>query len=81
MKTVQASDAKVHLLDLLDEVEEGHEILITRRGTPIATLSPLVEARRRRAQEAFARMDEIRKKTKPVSVEEILAWRHEGHRY
>lgn len=81
MKTVQASAAKTHLLSLLDEVERGAEIVITRHGKPIARLSPEVETRRQWHAEATATLADIRRHTKPVSVEEILAWKHEGHRY
>ncbi len=40
MQIVGVFEAKNHLTALLDEVEEGHEILITRRGKPIARLVP-----------------------------------------
>ncbi len=40
MQVVGVFEAKNHLTALLDEVEEGHEILITRRGKPIARLVP-----------------------------------------
>jgi prevent-host-death family protein len=38
MHTVGVFEAKNSLTALLDEVEEGHEILITRRGKPVARL-------------------------------------------
>ena len=40
MQVVGVFEAKNHLTALLDEVEEGHEVLITRRGKPIARLVP-----------------------------------------
>ncbi len=40
MHTVGVFEAKNSLTALLDEVEEGHEILITRRGKPVARLVP-----------------------------------------
>jgi prevent-host-death family protein len=33
-------EAKTHLSKLLAEVEQGHEVVITRAGTPIAKLVP-----------------------------------------
>jgi prevent-host-death family protein len=39
-RTVTATEAKAKLLALLDEVEKGEEIEITRRGRTIARLSP-----------------------------------------
>jgi len=38
MHTVGVFEAKNRLTALLDEVEEGGEVLITRRGKPIARL-------------------------------------------
>ncbi len=40
MHTVGVFEAKNRLTALLDEVEEGGEILITRRGKPVARLVP-----------------------------------------
>ncbi len=78
MRTVQASEAKTHLLSLLDEVERGETVVITRHGKRIARLSPEAEADRERVERAMKRILEIRKRTKPVSLEEILATRNEG---
>ena len=41
MHTVGVFEAKNRLTALLDEVEAGGEIIITRRGKPIARLGPL----------------------------------------
>ena len=38
MKQVGIFDAKTHLSSLVDEVEMGHEIVITRHGKPVAKL-------------------------------------------
>lgn len=43
MKTVGAYEAKTHLSRLLDEVEEGEDITITRYGQPVARLLPTRE--------------------------------------
>lgn len=39
-RTVSATEAKAKLLALLDEVESGEEIEITRHGRPVARLVP-----------------------------------------
>ncbi|MCU0887874.1 MAG: type II toxin-antitoxin system prevent-host-death family antitoxin [Rubritepida sp.] len=39
--------AKAHLSRLLDEVEAGGEVVITRRGKPVARLVPYAAAERR----------------------------------
>jgi len=41
MKTVGAFEAKTHLSRLLDKVEKGEKITITRRGAPVARLVPV----------------------------------------
>jgi prevent-host-death family protein len=41
MKTVGAFEAKTHLSTLLEQVERGEEITITRHGRPIARLVPV----------------------------------------
>jgi prevent-host-death family protein len=47
-REVQASEAKTHLPQLLDEVERGETIIITRHGRPIARIIP--EAHRRQQE-------------------------------
>ena len=60
MRTVGAYEAKTHLGQLLDEVERGERITITRHGQPVAILSPatarppLDPAERERILAAFA---------------------------
>ena len=40
MKHVGIFDAKTHLSSLIDEVEKGREVVITRHGKPVARLVP-----------------------------------------
>lgn len=40
MKTVAVYEAKANLSHLLDQVEAGEEIKITRRGVPVARIVP-----------------------------------------
>ena len=81
MREIQASDAKARLSQLLDEVERGETIVITRHGRAIARIIPEVDRRRREIEEALADIRELRKHTGEVSLDELLAWRHEGHKY
>jgi len=41
MRTVTLAEAKTHLSHLLDQVEAGQEVVITRRGQPIARITPV----------------------------------------
>ena len=38
MKSATIADAKAHLSSLIAEIEAGEEVVITRRGTPVARL-------------------------------------------
>jgi prevent-host-death family protein len=78
MQTIQASEAKTHFLRILDDVERGESIIITRHGKQVAHLIPPVEVDRERVQRAVQSILEIRKRTKPVSLQEILSARDEG---
>lgn len=42
METVGLAQAKARLGELLDKVETGEEVVITRRGKPVAHLSPVI---------------------------------------
>ena len=48
MKQVNVHEAKTQLSRLLQEVEEGEEVVIARNGTPVAKLVPHVEQRKPR---------------------------------
>jgi len=56
MSPVGAYQAKTHLPELLNRVEKGERIVITRRGVPVAVLVPVDV---QRAQEAGAVVDEL----------------------
>jgi prevent-host-death family protein len=80
MKTVQASIAKARLAELLDDVERGETVVITRHGKPIARLVREEDERRADALRAMAEIREMRKTAGRVTTEEILAWRDEGRK-
>ena len=54
MIEVGAFAAKTHLSSLLEQVSQGEEVLIRRRGTPIAKLVPVRQAERKRVESAIA---------------------------
>jgi len=80
MKQVQASAAKAHFAELLDEVERGETIVITRHGKPIVRMTQEGTEREHEIRQAMADIDAIRKQNKPATVAEILAWRDEGRK-
>jgi prevent-host-death family protein len=81
MREIQASDAKARLPSLLDDVERGETLIITRHGKPIARIVPEADGRQDRINRALAEIDEFRKTMPRMSLEDILSARHEGHKY
>jgi prevent-host-death family protein len=85
MKHVGIFEAKTHLSSLLDEVEKGGEITITRHGKPVAKLIQAtatltkeeVVARKQALRELRAMAREA--KLNPT-IEEIKDWINEGRR-
>ena len=45
MYTINVADAKAHLSELLGRIESGEEIVITRRGKPVARLTAVEPAK------------------------------------
>ncbi len=80
MREVQSSEAKTHLTQLLSEVERGETIVITRHGRAIARLVPEDDQRRADIVATMERLAAFRKTMPPISTEDILSARHEGHR-
>lgn len=81
MRKIQASEAKARLLSLLDDVEQGESLVITRHGRSIARLVPEVDRRQKEIDEAIASLNEIRKQHGCLSTAEILSARDEGRKY
>jgi prevent-host-death family protein len=84
-REVQASVAKTHFSQLLDEVERGASIVILRHGRRLARIVPDPGHRRAEIGKAIDEMKKIAKerteKFGPMTLEEILSLRHEGHKY
>lgn len=83
MKHVGIFEAKTNLSSLVDQVEKGQEIVITRHGKPVARL---VRAEDRHSAEAIARRRQAiaeiremaRKRGLRVSHDEIKSWIEDG---
>lgn len=83
MLQIGAFEAKNTFGSLLDRVEAGEEILITRHGKPAARLTkPITEFDRAQARAAVARIRERARemKTGPFDWEEWKSYRDEGKR-
>lgn len=82
--SIGAYDAKTRLSELLDRVEKGEQIVITRHGKPIARLVPEGSYDKAAAHAAVARLRALGKELAARGVnftdEEIRALRDEGRR-
>jgi prevent-host-death family protein len=80
MDTVGAFEAKTRLSELLDRVAQGETIQITKRGRPVALLTPPVLAKAADLQRIAAEIREFRKGRKlgRISLRTLI---EEGRRY
>jgi prevent-host-death family protein len=81
MREIQASEAKTHLPQILDDVERGETVIITRHGRAIARLVPEAQRRQAEIDQAIAELGELRRRVGKIPIPDLLAARHEGHRY
>jgi prevent-host-death family protein len=80
MKTVGAFDAKTHLNELLQRASKGETIQITRRGIPVAKLSPPGSGEREDGRVLAASIRRLRRGATlgKLSIRELI---DEGRRY
>lgn len=83
MKHVGIFEAKTHLSALLEEVEKGGEVTITRHGKPVAKLvqaavevTPEEIAKRRAAIQRIRAM--AKKRGQNFTQDEIKSWIEDG---
>jgi antitoxin (DNA-binding transcriptional repressor) of toxin-antitoxin stability system len=80
MRVVGAFEAKTKLSELLDLVEAGEEIQITRHGKVVASLgAPRASRDPARVKKALDMLKEVRQRSRPGgSLKELI---EEGRRY
>jgi prevent-host-death family protein len=76
MEEIGAYEAKTHLSKLLDEVEAGASITITRNGRPVARLAPVADAKAA-AERILALRSEVPKAKSKLSMRSLI---EEGRR-
>jgi len=81
-KPVGSFEAKTHFSELLERAEHGEEIVITRRGKPVARLVPMAEVKREDPRKILERMRKRAKKAglKGFDWNEWKQYRDEGRR-
>ena len=80
MRKVSTSEAKTHLSALLDEVARGETIIITKRGRPVARLTPPEAPDRETAIAAAKTLRDLRRRVGWATTEDILRMRNQGRR-
>lgn len=75
MERIGSTELKNQVGRVLALVERGEEVLLTRRGRPVARIIP-VPARSR--SEVVADLMALRSQQSPVPVEQIQTWLAEG---
>ena len=80
MSEIGVSEAKTNLTRLLDRVEKGERIVITRHGRPVAELAPLRRQNPERVRMAIKRLRAQRARLEPVglTMKQLIA---EGRRF
>ncbi len=78
MRTIGLAEAKQKLFELVDRAGAGESTGITRRGKLVAVIAPAFTANS--LQQAFADMDKIRKRAKPLRGLTMKDFIEEGRR-
>ncbi len=81
MREIQSSDAKVHLAQILDDVERGETVVITRHGRAIARIVPETHERLTEIGRTIDQIRELGRRNGKISLDEILSARRDGHKY
>jgi prevent-host-death family protein len=80
MREIQASEAKTHFLRLLDDVERGETLILTRHGRRIARIVPESDRRQEEIDDALAIIRSLRADTGRATLAELLSARDKGRR-
>jgi prevent-host-death family protein len=74
METVGTFEARNRLSELLDKVERGEEVVITRHGKPVARLVPAAEAEEAQRAERLRNLNEFREAAAEFTLDGV-SWK------
>jgi prevent-host-death family protein len=83
MDPISLFEAKNRLSALIDQVSEGQEVTITRRGTPVARLVPVTtqsQQNRKAVEKLRALRLSIAQRGEAFTRDELRAYRDDGRR-
>ncbi len=81
MESIGTTDVETRLPELLARAERGESFVITRQGQPVARLVPGTEPAAGRRAQAAETLRSLRGSLAGLSLEAVLASRHEGHSF
>ncbi len=79
MDTVTLVEAKAQLSKLLDKVESGEDVVITRHGRPVARVTAVAQPKKPIDFEALARFRKRMPRLRKSSAELLREMRDEGY--
>ena len=79
MSAISLADAKAHLSELVDRVEAGEVVEITRRGKPVARLVAVERPRKKIDPAIFRPLEGMTPQTQ--SAGEFIRWLRDTDRY
>jgi len=77
MRTVGIFEAKTHLSEI---VRRGEEICLTNRGKEIAVIVPFAKYQQNSAEEAFNRLQQLRRQKPLGSPQDIIEMKNAGRK-
>ena len=80
IREIQASEARAHLPQLLDDVERGEILIITRHGRAIARIVPEVNRRKAEIDSAIQTIIGLRRRNGKINYQELRSAREEGRK-
>jgi len=80
MDSINLADAKAHLSELVDRIEAGDSVDITRRGKPVARLTAVAKPRKR-IDAALLQALTATISPQPESAEDLVRSMRDGDRY
>lgn len=63
-QSIGAFEAKTHLSSILDKIEKGSQVIITKHGKPVAKLVPISNADRIQLSESIEHLKKFSEKNK-----------------
>jgi prevent-host-death family protein len=79
MRSISLAEAKAHLSEIIDCVEAGEPIEITRRGKPVARLTAITPPRKPIDIEALRALTDNMKPSEQSAADLVRAMRDDGY--